>query len=300
MKKLKNFNWKKVLTFGLLTGLSLSGLTACGQEAAVNSSKTGADGVRIVKIAHPQAYPPYDFVDGDGASDGYEIAVLKAIDELLPQYEFQFVGTSHDDVLIGVESGKYDLGVKGVWWTAARSETYVFPQHYIGSSTIGITIRSEDAQKVTNLEEFAEYSGKLAPIAPQNAQYNVVENYNKNHPDKQVNLIAADQFENADSYQWVLEGRYDAYFDIRTTFEANVVSESGEYHQYADQLSYVIYEAIPTWPLFNINNQELADAYDEAWAKLEEKGTLEELAQQYFGYSLFEYIPEGYQKGDEL
>ncbi|MDE7254048.1 MAG: transporter substrate-binding domain-containing protein [Acetatifactor sp.] len=297
---MKKLYWKKVLVFGLLAGLSLSGLTACGQEKAVNSSKSGTDGVRVVKIAHPQAYPPYDFVDGDGASDGYEVAVLKAIDELLPQYEFQFVGTSQDDVLIGVESGKYDLGVKGVWWTAARSETYVFPEHYIGSSTIGITIRSEDVQKVTNLEEFAEYSGKLVPIAPQNAQYNVVENYNKNHPDKQINLIAADQFDNADAYQWVLEGRYDAYFDIRTTFEANVVSESGEYHQYEDQLSYVIYEAIPTWPLFNINNQELADAYDKAWEELDTNGTLEELAQQYFGYSLFEYVPEGYQKGDEL
>ena len=297
---MKKLNLQRVLTFGLLAGLSLSGLTACGQEAAVNSSKSGTDGVQTITIAHPQAYPPYDFVDEGGASDGYEVAVLKAIDELLPQYEFQFVGTSHDDVLIGVESGKYDIGVKGVWWTAARSETYVFPEHYIGSSTIGITIRSEDAQKVTSLEEFAEYSGKLAPIAPQNAQYNVVENYNKNHPDKQVELIASDQFENADAYQWVLEGRYDAHFDIRTTFEANVISEDGEYHQYADKLSYVTYEAIPTWPLFNINNQELADAYDKAWEELEANGTLEDLAEQYFGYSLFEYIPEGYVKGDEL
>ena len=297
---MKKLCLKRVLTLGLLTGLSISGLTACGQDKAVNSSKSGTNGVTTITVAHTQAYPPYDFVDENGGSDGYEVAVLKAIDELLPQYEFQFVVTTDDDLLIGVESGKYDVGTKGVWWTSARSETYVFPEHYIGSSTIGITIRKEDAQKIADLEDFAEYSGKLAPIAPQNAQYNVVENYNKNHPDKQVNLIAADQFVNADAYQWVLEGRYDAYFDIRTSFEANVVSEDGEYHRYVDQLSYVIYEAIPTWPLFNIDNQELADAYDEAWAELEADGTLEELSQQYFGYSLFEYIPEGYQKGDAL
>lgn len=297
---MKKLNLKRVLTFGLLVSLSLSGLTACGQKEAVNSSKSAVDGVKTITVAHTQAYPPYDFVDGNGVSDGYEVAVMKAIDELLPQYEFNFVGTTDDDLLIGVESGKYDVGTKGVWWTAARSETYVFPEHYIGSSIIGIVVRSEDAQKINTLEEFAEYSGKLVPIAPQNAQYNIVDNYNKNHPDKQVNLIAADQFVNSDAYQWVLEGRYDAHIDIKTSYEANIVSESGEYHQYADQLSYVIYEAIPTWPLFNINNQELADAYDEAYAELEANGTLEELSQQYFGYSLFEYIPEGYQKGDQL
>ena len=79
-----------------------------------------------------------------------------------------------------------------------------------------------------------------------------------------------------------------------------MVNEDGEYHDIADELAYVPYEGIPTWPLFNINNQELADAYDEAIEQLKENGTLEELSQQYFGYSLFDYVPEGYQQGDQL
>ena len=45
---------------------------------------------------------------------------------------------------------------------------------------------------------------------------------------------------------------------------------------------------------------ELADAYDEAIEQLKEDGTLEELAQEYFGYSLFDYVPEGYEIGDTL
>ena len=32
-------------------------------------------------MAHTQNYVPYDFVDEKGESDGYEVAVLKAIDE---------------------------------------------------------------------------------------------------------------------------------------------------------------------------------------------------------------------------
>lgn len=273
---------------------------AAQDESTEAASADAGSGVTKITVAYTQAYKPYDFINENGESDGYEVAVLKAVDELLDQYEFEYVGTTDDDLLIGVESGKYDVGTKGVWWTAERSEKFVFPKHYIGTSIIGIAIRSEDADKITDLESFAEYSGNLVPIGAQNAQYTIVDNYNKAHPDKPINLIAGDQFEAADAYQWVLEGRYDAYFNIKTSFEANVEAEDGEYHDYADKLSYVTYEGIPTWPLFNINNQELADAYDEAWEQLEADGTLEKLQQEYFGYSLFDYVPEGYQIGDDL
>ncbi|MBQ9119490.1 MAG: transporter substrate-binding domain-containing protein [Lachnospiraceae bacterium] len=292
---------KKLFALAFVSAGVALGATGCGnknnREVDVKNSE---DGVRKITVAHSQAYAPYDYIDENGVSDGYEVAVLKAIDELLSEYEFEFVGTNDDDLLIGVESGRYQIGTKGVWWTAARTESYVFPEHYIGSSITGLTFKTEYADWIKDMESFAGFSGRLVPLAPQNAQYTIVENYNKTHPDAQVELIAAEQFSNSDSYQWVLEGRYDAVFDIKTSYENNVVREGGEYHDYAAQLSYVAYKAIPTWPLFNRKEQELADAYDKAWETLYEDGTLEALQQEYFGYSLFEYIPEGYQKGDDV
>lgn len=277
------------------------GQNAGGSEDGNAGSAQGTEGsVRKITVAYDQAYAPYDFTDENGNADGYEVAVLRAVDELLPQYEFEFVGTNNDDLLIGVESGKYQIGIKGVWWTAARTESYLFPEHYIGASITGLAFRTENADQITDMESFGDFSGRLVPLAPQNAQYTIVENYNKNHPDHPIELIAAEQFENSDAYQWVLEGRYDAAFEIKTKFENNVISETGEYHEYADRLSYVAYEAIPIWTLLNINEQDLADAFDQAWEQLYNDGTLEQLQQEYFGYSLFEYVPEGYQKGDEL
>ena len=87
----------------------------------------------------------------------------------------------------------------------------------------------------------------------------------------------------ADSYLWVLEGRYDAYFVLKLSFEKNVLKETGPYHQFADKLAYVPYKGIPTWPLFNKKQQKFADAYDEAYAKLKADGTVSKLAIQYFG-----------------
>lgn len=308
MNRKNNVDIRKITILAAVSAFSL-GITACGSAAASGNAASTAgsglaasesNGVRTITVAHTQSYVPYDYVDENGNHDGYEVAVLKAIDELLPQYEFVFEGTTDDDLLIGVESGKYQIGTKGVWWTAARDEKYVFPEHYIGASITGLTFKKEYADQIKDMQSFADFSGALVPLAPQNAQYTIVENYNKNNPDHQIDLIAADQFSSSDSYQWVLEGRYDAVFDIKTTYENNIEKETGEFHQFSDQLTYVAYEAIPIWPLFNINEKQLADDYDEAWEQLNENGTLEELQQQYFGYSLFDYVPEGYQKGDEL
>jgi ABC-type amino acid transport substrate-binding protein len=102
--------------------------------------------------------------------------------------------------------------------------------------------------------------------------------------------VASESFDVADAYTWVLEGRYDGFFDIKLSFQNNVAKDGAPYHDLADKLSYVPYKAIPTWPLFNPNDQELADAYDGAIQQLTESGRIQELSQQYFGEDIFQYI----------
>lgn len=290
---------KRFLAAGLIPVLAFGAVGCSGTETG-SGKKSTKDGVKTITVAYRQDYPPYDYTDESGAEEGYEVAVLKEIDKLLPEYEFEYVGTTDDDILIGVESGKYDVGTKGIWWTQEREKSYIYPEHYIGASIVGITYRKKDADKIKDLESFAKYSGKLVPLAPQDARYTIVKNYNESHPEQPIELVEADQFNNADAYQWVLEGRYDAYFDIKTLYEANVVSEDGGFHELADQLTYAVYEGIPIWPLINKGDQEFADAYDKAWEKLEAEGTFEKLSEKYFGYNVFDYVPDGYKKGDQL
>jgi L-cystine transport system substrate-binding protein len=140
------------------------------------------------------------------------------------------------------------------------------------------------------MESFAKNGGKLVPIAPQNAQWAVVEDYNKTNPDNQVKLVASEDFQPADAYTWVLEGRYDGYFNIELAYKNNVEAENGAYHKFADKLSYVRYKAIPTYPLFNKKDQKLADEYDAAIKKLQDSGKILELENKYFGEDIFKYI----------
>jgi len=273
-------------------GTSSSG-SSSGKSGPVSSGVSdSAYEVKEIRVAHTQTYVPYDFVNDKGESDGFEVQVLKAVDELLPQYKFTFLPTSDDDLLIGVESGKYNIGVKGAWFTEERAKKYIYPKNYIAASIIGLTIRAEDSDKITDMESFARYSGKLVPIAPQSAQWAIVEEYNRTHPDNQVNLVASEVFNVSDAYTWVLEGRYDAYFDIKLSFENNVLAENAPYKEFADKLAYIPYRAIPTYPLFNKNDQDLADAYDEAIEQLRKDGVISELSRKYFNEDIFQYISE--------
>ena len=261
------------------------------ESASNTTASSTSNGVTTLKVAHTQSYAPYDFINEKGESDGFEVAVLKAIDEKLDAYQFDYVGTSDEDLLIGLESGKYDIGTKGAWYTAERAEKFIIPENAIGASIIGFTIRKEDSSKYTDIDSFAVAGGKLVPISPQNAQYNVIQEYNKDSSTP-IKLKEAESFNVADAYAWVLEGRYDAFFDIKLSFEKAVTNEDGAYHQYADKLTWFPYKGIETYPLIHKSstNEEFAKAYDEAIQELQEDGTISKLSTEYFGEDVFSYV----------
>ena len=260
--------------------------------AASKSAKSKKTKVRTINVAHTVTNVPYDFLDEKGNADGFEIAVLKAVDELLPEYEFKFHGVSDEELLIGTESGKYQVGTKGAWITEERKKKFLIPQNPLAASVIGIAFRAENSDQIKDLESFAKFSGKLIPISPQSAQFSVIQEFNEKHPSNQIKLVPSDVFDIADSYLWVLEGRYDAYFVLKLSYEKNVLKETGPYHQFADKLAYVPYKGIPTWPLFNKKETELADAYDKAVQTLKENGTISKLSLKYFGEDVFNFVTE--------
>ena len=260
---------------------------SCFGGASRDNSGAGSHGIRV---AHTHNYYPYCYINENGESDGFEVAVLREINALMPEYVFEFIGTSDDDLLIGVESGKYALGVKGAWLTEERKSKFIIPQTRIGASIIGLVFRTENADRITGLESFARFSGALAPIPPLSAQWSLVEEFNRNHPDSQIKLIPSDVFIIADAYTWVAEGRYDGFLDIKLSFEATVMDENGPWHRYAPILSYAPYRAIPTYPLINRNYPELAEKIEAAMQVLIENGAVTELSLQYFGEDIFRYL----------
>lgn len=283
IKKLGKF----VITAALI-GVVAAGLAGCSKKDSAAAGDGGKK--KVVNVAYTNYYVPYDFVNDKGEADGFEVAVMKEVAKKLPQYEWKFTPTSDDDLLIGVESGKYTIGTKGIWKTAAREKKYLFTDNYIGASVIGLVIRKDEADKVKDMDSFAQYSGKLVPIAPQDTRYMVIDTYNKEHPDKPIDLKSSEAFQIADAYSWVMEGRYDAYLEVELSYKNNIVKDDAPYHQFNDQLTYIRYKGIPTYPLINKKETKLKDEVDQAIKELRDEGKIAELEQKYFGESLSQYI----------
>ena len=283
IKKLGKF----VITAALI-GVVAAGLAGCSKKDSAAAGDGGKK--KVVNVAYTNYYVPYDFVNDKGEADGFEVAVMKEVAKKLPQYEWKFTPTSDDDLLIGVESGKYTIGTKGIWKTAAREKKYLFTDNYIGARVIGLVIRKDEADKVKDMDSFAQYSGKLVPIAPQDARYMVIDTYNKEHPDKPIDLKSSEAFQIADAYSWVMEGRYDAYLEVELSYKNNIVKDDAPYHQFNDQLTYIRYKGIPTYPLINKKETKLKDEVDQAIKELRDEGKIAELEQKYFGESLSQYI----------
>ncbi|TKI65170.1 transporter substrate-binding domain-containing protein [Lysinibacillus mangiferihumi] len=283
------FKQKKKLFQIAAVGLaSLAILAGCSSgEASKNETEDGVK-VRTVKVAYDQASKPISYIDDKGNPTGYDVEVMKLVDELLPEYKFEYVGTTSDDLLIGVEQGKYQVGVKNAFFTQERTEKFIFPKEFLGLSSAGLVLRKED-EGIKTLADFASKGYSLAPIAANNAQYTIIDEYNKANPNNQVKLQAGDAF-TVDVVQWVNEGRVDGGVMIEGPFKQQVLADDGAYHNLKEEVVYNEFAVIKTWPLFNKKEQEFADAYDKAIAQIKEQKKTSELSKEFYGRDLFEVL----------
>ncbi|MFJ7408571.1 MULTISPECIES: transporter substrate-binding domain-containing protein [unclassified Lysinibacillus] len=279
---------KKLFQFAAVGLASLAILAGCSSgEASKNETEDGVK-VRTVKVAYDQASKPISYIDDKGNPTGYDVEVMKLVDELLPEYKFEYVGTTSDDLLIGVEQGKYQVGVKNAFFTQERTEKFIFPKEFLGLSSAGLVLRKED-EGVKTLADFATKGYALAPIAANNAQYTIIDEYNKANPTNEVKLQAGDAF-TVDVVQWVNEGRVDGGVMIEGPFKQQVLADDGAYHNLKDEVVYNEFAVIKTWPLFNKKEQEFADAYDKAIAQIKEQKKTSELSKEFYGRDLFEVL----------
>lgn len=280
--------FNKLIKFAAISFAAVSILAACGGEEAPTGSANTEGDVRVVKVAFDQASKPISFIDESGEAAGYDVEVMRLIDEKLADYSFEYVGTTNDDLLIGVEQGKYHVGVKNAFFTEERVGKYIFPKEFAGLSSIGLVLTKEN-EHIKTLEDFATAGYKLAPIAANNAQYTVIAEYNEENPDNEVQLQAGEEF-SVDVVQWVNEGRVDGGVTIEGQFKGQVLDEKAPYHNLKDEVVYNEFNVIKTWPLFNKKEQEFADAYDAAMKEIQATDALRELSKEFYNKDLFEVL----------
>ena len=305
---------KRYLAFGVAAAAVLA-LSACGEsgegggtasgsaadsaqsrkvksytEFAGIEAKPDSEDVKTVVIAYGYAAYPIAYTTDEGEASGYDIEMLKAVDALLPDYRFEFTASQGgDDLLLGVQTGKFDGAVRNWFQTAERREIFTFPEKNVGLSVTGLTVRTAELDKIYDFASLSAAGGLLVPVDPGDGHYTVLKNWCDANPDKAWAFETGSLTSQTDAYAWVAEGRYDAYFSLEVGFQRNVSEEDGPAHKYADTLSWTPCAAIPTYVIFSLEDKDVAAAFDSVIDEVWDSGYADYLQETLYGV---DYIAE--------
>lgn len=234
--------------------------------------------VTKVTIATEGAYAPYNYVDDAGNPDGYDIAVAKAVDELLDDYEFEYIAVEWSSIFAGLEADRYQAIVSQASKTAEREEKYLFGSTAYSWGAGAIAFQ-KGREGITGLASIGGTDITLS-VAVGSSNENIALAWNEAHPDALLNIVYNDG-DISKALLDVQEGRVDATL-VMPAVAANIINVQGL------DVDYVLREEAevePTYWLFSKSdaNQALSEAVDEALNTLIENGTLAAIGEEYLG-----------------
>lgn len=115
----------------------------------------------VVTIGGRSDNPPSGYVDENNEVQGYEYEVLKAIDELLEDYEFEYQTFDSQSLLPALESGKIKIASGQLEPNKERKEKFLFSDESHGEiSQYIITLNDSDLdpQTIDDLQGLRVYS----------------------------------------------------------------------------------------------------------------------------------------------
>lgn len=180
MKKLAS-----ILAVTLAAGVLATG---CGSSSGSASKDSSSDsGKTVIKAATGANAKPYVYVGDDDKPAGYDVDVLNAVFDKLPDYELEYEVTDFGSVLSGLNSGNYQIGVNNFSYNEDRGASYLYSYPYDKISYVFVT--KKGGKEIKSFEDAAGLSFEGGTgISVSNA----VEAWNEKNPDKAINITYSD------------------------------------------------------------------------------------------------------------
>ena len=293
---------KNLIATVLGTALVIGSLTGCGEAATASANtaevkteeaadktesaettetaeQTEVTAVKTIKAATGGGPKPYVYVGEDDQPTGYDIEVLKAVFDIIPEYDLEIEVTDFPSVFAGLNAGNYQIGVNNFSYNEERASSYLYSLPYDKVSYV--FVYGKDQTPITSLADAAGLSFEGgAGVSVTNA----IEHWNELNPDAQINItyteadttVELQHIEDGTTSFGIIDGpMYTAYvdeygFDID---KSNIPED--EVKLIADNL--YAYYILPK------DETELRDKIDEAIKQLKADGTLKKLSEQFFG-----------------
>ncbi len=267
-----NLTVKKTFTFVAVL-ITTAALLCAKPEKKAKTSKVSKE--KVVIVGTEGAYPPYNFVRDDGIADGYDMDVIKALDEKIPGVTFKFQPTAWDGIFVALESGKFDIIASQISKNKEREAKYLFSEQPYLYSFGAIAFKKGR----TDIKSIEDLHGKTVAAGVGSYFTTWLENYNKEHN----NAIKIQYYDGnaAVFFNDIANGRVDATLTDPVTTDL-FVKESNL------ALDYVIRTDEPPAPAYILfantkKGRENKALIDKAFEEIVADGTLSKISEKWFG-----------------
>lgn len=300
---------KKILSIVLLVGL-IGVLSACSKKSSEtqanadtvteaastkeatsetkksdSTADTTSTEAKTVSVAVVNGSKPLSFQDENGELTGYEVEVIKALDDVVPEYNFAIESVEEEATQVGLDAGKYAFIGGGTYKTPEREEKYLIPDEINGVSLVYIYVR-EDDNSIQSLDDLV--GKKVVPSSPNGGMYNLLTSYNNEHPDAQIKIETADGVALADRFKSVDSGEYDSVV-LPNNLGFNEIKEQLGLKVKAVETPVAIN---PTYFLLGKDQTDLKEKIDAGLKLLREDDTLSKLSVKWYGEDTIKYYTE--------
>jgi len=266
----------KKISFYLLLVLAAL-LTACansektvGDASAQKTAQSGKDVQKII-VGTGTQFPNICFLDDKGNLTGYDVELVRAIDEKLPEYKFEFKTMEFSNLLLSLETRKIDFIAHQMEVNSEREEKFLFNKEPYNVFPLKVTVN----EKNNAIQSIEDLKGKNVSVSPTSNSAVFIEKYNKEH-NIGANIVYSSG--SVDVNNQLATGRIDAI--ITTPFAVRYYNESNEAQQK------VVGDALlnsKVYFLLNKDEVKLQQRLDEAIVELKNEGIVSELSKKWLG-----------------
>jgi polar amino acid transport system substrate-binding protein len=233
-----------------------------------------------IKVGCDVSYPPWEmFVENTDTVIGFDHDLARAIAAKMGVPAFQFVNTAFGDILIGIDSGKYDIGMSAFTDKLSRQEKYDFVDY--AKDGTGILVKKGNPKKITGIESL---SGKKVGTEKGTTQADSVTAINDILKSETKPLITANEYPDQPANLLALKGgKVDAIVTDASTaaYVAKTAGNGATYELVLDPKPPAGWENQPDGIAVKKGNDALRDALLKAVQGLFADGTYKTIIDYY-------------------
>ncbi|MFE2774606.1 transporter substrate-binding domain-containing protein [Aerococcus urinaeequi] len=271
MKKMIQGRFKKQFIFTGIASAFL--LAACGSAEATDEEATANPDAETIIVGTGNAYQPFVYLDENEDLQGYDIEVLRAVDEKLDQYDFEYESMDFKNILTSLSADKVQLAAHNYAYNDERGAKYLYGEEAYNNYAHHIVADESTGQVYQSLDDL---KGKKVFASPASEVANILETYNAENDDA-IEIVYSEV-----NGELLVSGLQNGTADaaILTKFDVDKYNEQFDINLQASD------EALKTagiYYVFQQGDEELQTAVDGAIKELREEGTLSDLSIEILG-----------------